>query len=109
MLYLARQLNDAVTVTSEFRVTLQVLPDTDVQPRPQPLNNLPLLGAAVRDTEESAAKAAVQVAPQVTPFGELLMPPPPAPPVTFTERLKVEVPCGHPWLAGPSTVTVIVP
>src|SRR5437879_4279524 len=89
---------------SAFIVTLQVAPDMVVQPTPQPPNVCPILGAAVRATEEPDANAAEHVVPQFMPAGALMITQF-APPVTFTERLCVPPPCGQPRLTGPSTVT----
>jgi hypothetical protein len=81
-----RQLKVALTVTSVFMVTLQVVPDTVVQPAAHPPNVCPLLGVAVSATEEPDANAAEHVAPQLMPDGELTMTPF-APPVTATKRV----------------------
>ena len=105
-------MNEAETVTSVFMVTLHVSPPfpvTVVQPAVQPPNAFPAFGTAVRATEELAANAAEQVDPQLMPVGELVITPSAVPAVTFTERLCVAVPWGHPSLAGPSTVTVMKP
>ena len=102
-------MKEACTVTSPFIVTLQVLPETVVHPDPQPRKLLPLLGVAVSATDELDGKVAVHVAPQLIPEGELTIVPSVAPALISIERLLVAVPCGQPWLAGPCTVTVMVP
>jgi hypothetical protein len=56
-------------------VTLQVVPDTVVQPAAHPPNVCPLLGVAVSTTVEPDANAAEHVTPQLMPDGELTMTP----------------------------------
>ena len=82
----------AVTVTSPFMVTLQVVPDTDVQPELQPPKECPVIGVGVRETEEPLENGAVQVVPQCMRDGALTIEPFAAPAVTSTERLNVTVP-----------------
>jgi hypothetical protein len=72
---LPRRIGGAGTLTSVFMVTLQVVPDTVVQPAAHPPNVCPLLGVAVSATEEPDANAAEHMAPQSIPDGELTMTP----------------------------------
>jgi hypothetical protein len=97
------QSNDAETLTFPFIATVHVFPFGLGQPT-QPRKLCGTIGLAVKDTEEPDANAAEHIDPQVIPAGLLVMVPSAALPVTFTERMFVAVPCGHPRLAGPSTV-----
>ena len=89
-------MNDAVTITSLSIVTLQVVPDEEVQPPAHPRNVWPAFGAATRATDEPVANAEEHVDPQLMPAGVLVIVPSAAPLVTSTERFWVEVPCGQP-------------
>jgi hypothetical protein len=102
-------LNDALTIWSLSRFTSQVVPEELVHPDAQPRKLFPAFGVAVKVTVESVGNEAEHVDPQLIPPGELIITPSAAPLVTSTARLDVTVPVGQPSLAGPSTVTVMVP
>ena len=80
----------AVTERSEFIVTVQVAPEIESQPTPQPPKLWPAFGVAVSATTVPVGNGAAQVVPQFMPVGELTINPLAAP-VTDTDKLFVFV------------------